>query len=380
MTERRRVLALLGAGALVGVALMHGRRREPAPDGISAALRDGADNAGFERVLGPREFVFPRDHAAHPSFRHEWWYVTGHLRDDARAEYGFQFTFFRYALVPEILAAASRWRARELVLAHCAVSDIGKQRFHHATRCARAALDLAGAAVDTPRVWIGDWQLRWREPQADDDERWSLHAETAQVSLELALRPRKDIVLQGDRGYSQKSDERGNASSYYSMPRLAVDGRLRLGSRKASVTGTAWLDREWGTSALGREQQGWDWFALQFDDGRELSFYRLRRRDGRTDPHSRGVAIARDGSVRPLGAHEVEMTPLRWWRSPSTGLRYPLDWRVRSAAAGVDLTLRARLDAQEWPGDLRYWEGQVAVVEAGGATTGLGYLELTGYA
>ncbi|HMM75120.1 MAG TPA: lipocalin-like domain-containing protein [Gammaproteobacteria bacterium] len=373
---RRRLLALLGAGSLAAAALTRWRRERDAPDGVADALRDGAGSAGFERVTGPRAFEFPRDHAAHPAFRHEWWYFTGHLRDAAGREYGFQITFFRYALVPQAVASASRWRARDVVLAHFAISDIERRRFHHATRRSRAALDLAGAALDTPRVWIRDWQLAWARDAGG--ERWSLRAETAQALLELELRPRKAIVYQGERGYSPKSDEPGNASLYYSIPRLAVAGRLRVEETASRVQGEAWLDREWGSSALGRDQRGWDWFALQFEDGRELTFYRLRRRDGSPDPHSRGLLIARDGSTLPLTADQVEMQPERWWRSPATGLRYPVDWRVRSAAAGVDLTLRARLDAQEWPGDLRYWEGQIAAVDASGAQ-GLGYLELTGY-
>lgn len=375
-SSRRRWIALLGAGALVALARTSRRPDDDDADTVAEVLRDSTGNAGFARVTGPRAFEFPRDHAAHPDFRHEWWYVTGHLRDEAAREYGFQITFFRYALVADAITTGSRWRTRELVLAHFALSDIGAQRFHHATRQARAALGLAGAAVDMPRVWLRDWELHWT--RGPDGERWVLRAETAQMRLELQLSPRKAIVLQGDRGYSPKSAEAGNASLYYSIPRLAVDGRLRLGTRSASVTGEAWLDREWGTSALGREQRGWDWFALQFRDGRELTFYRLRRRDGSTDPHSRGLAIARDGSTRALAAADVELSPLRWWRSPATGVRYPVEWRIRVARARFDLSVRARLDAQEWTDALRYWEGQVAVTDVSGAE-GLGYLEMTGY-
>ena len=375
-STRRRLLAAIATGAIAATGIARCRRDDgERRDGVAAALRDGAHNEGFERVLGPRPFEFPRDHAAHPAFRHEWWYLTGHLRDAAAREFGFQLTFFRYALVPQSAPSSSRWRTRDLVLAHFAVSDIGAQRFHHATRRARAALGLAGAEADAPHVWIKDWALQWSD---DDGGRWQLRAHTACVRLELALRPLKPVVLQGDRGYSPKSDAPGNASLYYSMPRLAVDGELDLDAHSAQVDGTAWLDREWGTSALGGEQRGWDWFAVQFDDGRELTFYRLRRRDGSPDPHSRGVLIARDGTASPLLARDVEMSPLRWWRSPQTGIHYPLDWQVRSTRADIDLVLRARLDAQEWAGDLRYWEGEVTARDARGAR-GLGYLEMTGY-
>lgn len=379
MTDRRRLLALaLGTLAAGGSAWWWRATRERAPGAVTTLLRDGEHNEGFERVLGPRPFEFPRDHAAHPGFRHEWWYVTGHLADDARREYGFQLTFFRYALTPHAVASTSRWRSRDIVLAHFALTDITAGRFHHATRRARAALDLAGADEHLPRVWIRDWVLAL---DGQDPQRWLLQANARDHALDLALTAVKPVVLQGDRGYSRKSDAAGNASHYYSMPRLAVAGSARVGQETLRVKGTAWLDREWGTSALGATQRGWDWFALQLADGRELTFYRLRDLAGRTDPHSRGLLVDVHGTATTLHADEVTLEPRRWWRSPRTGIEYPIDWRVRIPAAGLELELLARVDAQEWTDELRYWEGQVEVRGRAGGTaiTGLGYLEMTGY-
>ena len=368
-------LATLAGG---GAWWWHARRRPRPPGAVTALLRDGEHNEGFERVLGPRPFEFPRDHAAHPGFRHEWWYVTGHLADDARLEYGFQVTFFRYALTPRAPASPSHWRSRDIVLAHFALTDPQAGRFHHATRRARAALDLAGADEDVPRVWIRDWLLAL---DGQDARRWRLHAEARDHALDLTLSAVKPVVLQGDRGYSRKSDAAGNASHYYSVPRLSVAGSARVGVKTQPVQGEAWLDREWGTSALGATQRGWDWFALQLDDGRELTFYRLRDLAGNSDPHSRGLLIDTGGAAAALGADAVTLEPRRWWRSPRTGIDYPVDWRVRIPSAGLELELRARVDAQEWTEELRYWEGQVEVRgrDGGTAITGLGYLEMTGY-
>ena len=376
MTDRRRLLWLgLGALAAAGGARWWRKPDSDGQGGVAAVLRDHARNAGFARVEGPRPFVFPRDHAAHPGYRHEWWYVTGHLRAADAREFGFQLTFFRYALTPHTIKSASRWRARDLVLAHFAVTDVAGQRFHHATRRARAALGFAGADDTAPRLWLKDWRLDLIDADAG---RWRFAAATAEAKLSLTLSPTKPLVLQGDAGYSRKSDAPGNASHYYSLPRLAAVGELSLGDATTQVTGNAWFDREWGTSALGDGQAGWDWFALQFDDGRELTFYRLRRLDGSPDSHSRGLLIAADGSTQPLAAADVGMTPVRWWRSPRTGIRYPVAWRVQIPRAHLDLELQSRLDTQEWTGDLRYWEGQVEVRD-GNTRRGLGYLEMTGY-
>ena len=371
-------LATILAGALVlAPALLSGRGAEGSgPDTVRNVLQERADNAGFERVLGPRPLEFPRDHGAHPGYRHEWWYVTGHLRSPEGVWRGFQLTFFRYGLVPGQAASLSKWRSNQWVLAHFAVSDPATGKFHHDARTSRAALELAGFSESDAHLWLGDWQLA-RDPT---DGSWSLAAAGKDATLRLRLAPAKPLVLQGDRGYSAKSSEPGNASHYYSLPRLSGRGHLRLEGLEHPVEAEAWLDHEWGTSGLGPAQAGWDWFALQLEDGRELTFYRLRLQDGGTDPHSRGLLVAADGKAEALGHDAVQLHPLRWWQSPASGLRYPVAWEVAIPSRSLAFRLEPVFDAQEWADGLRYWEGAVAVSDAAsGAAVGRGYLELTGY-
>ena len=195
-------------------------------------------------------------------------------------------------------------------------------------------------------------------------------------------KPRKPPVLQGERGLSQKGPEPGNASYYYSISRLATRGTVTVAGEKIPVTGEAWLDREWSTSALGPDLAGWDWFALQLEDGRELMFYRLRRKDGAADPWSRGSLVAADGSSRTLGAADVELTTLSTWQSP-TGASYPAQWRLH--VAGRRARPRAHPESRE-PGARRHR----ALLGRGGAgernqqrnqpIAGHGFVEMTGYA
>lgn len=376
----RRAWLMLGLAGALAALLFREQIAPPdaaAPDAVRSVLQERADNAGFARVLGPRPLAFPRDHGAHPEFRHEWWYLTGHLHSEAGPWRGFQLTFFRYAPSPETPASHSRWRSNQWVVAHFAVSDPATGRFLHKARLSRVALDLAGLGESDAKVWLGDWRLE----RNSEDDTWHLSAATDEVALQLRLTPSKPLVLQGDAGYSAKSAEPGNASHYYSLPRLAGAGELQVDGRSHPVAAQAWLDHEWGTSGLGQEQAGWDWFALQLDDGRELTFYRLRRHDGTTDPHSRGLLVGRDGDAQPLVAESVTMRPVREWTSPQSGIRYPVAWEV--ALPGPQLTFRLEplFDAQEWAEGLRYWEGAVVVrTMRGGPAIGRGYLELTGYA
>lgn len=337
----------------------------------------------FRRVTGPRPLTFPDDHAMHPGFRNEWWYFTGNLADEAGRRFGFQFTLFRFALGTNLetdlepdLGIDGDFAADAVWMAHLAVSDIANEAFHARERFARGALGLAGATAD--EWWLRDWVVR-RTGQG-----WRLVADAGEFALELDLAPVKPIVLQGEAGYSRKGPEPGNASHYYSITRLAADGRIGLGGLEHEVSGTAWLDREWGSSQLDEDLAGWDWFALQLDDGRDLMLYRLRTEAGDkspvSSPFSAGMLVAADGEATVLDAGDFELDPRARWRDPE-GLAWPVGWRLAVPAAGLELDVEAAFEAQRWNTSVEYWEGAVEVfATASGEPAGRGYMELSGYA
>lgn len=344
---------------------------------VGSAL-SGGDDAGYQRAYAPRPFDFPADHGPHPEFRTEWWYVTGNLSDTGGRPFGYQLTLFRIALAPTSPPADSAWRANQIYMGHFALTDVTGQKHHAFERFSRGAMGLAGARAVPFRVWLEDWSLSGAESDAFP---LRVLARQEGIALDLTLTAAKPVVLQGDQGLSQKSAEPGNASYYYSHTRLPTEGAIQLAEKTFKVSGASWLDREWSTSALGPEQSGWDWFALQLDDGRDLMFYRLRRKDGSVDAHSKGALVAADGQVRLLSHSEVELQPTGEWRSPVSGDRYPAGWRLRVPAEKLELTITPKLADQELRLRVRYWEGAVAISgRAGDAKiSGQGYLEMTRY-
>lgn len=338
-----------------------------------AELLGDADNA-FPMALESRPFAFPADHGPHPRYRNEWWYVTGNLDADRGERVGFELTLFRFALAPDPVVTESAWRSNQVYIGHFAITDVAGQRFHVAERYARGALGLAGATASPTRVWLEDWQIT-------RDVDWRIEAGDETIAIDLTLTEAKSPVLNGVDGLSQKSAEPGNASYYYSIPRLTTEGTVRIGDRTMAVSGLSWLDREWGSSALSRQQVGWDWFALQLDDGSELMFYDLRLTDGGRDPMSAGTYVAADGGVRHLLGDEVGIEVRDHWDSPAGG-RYPSAWRLTVPSLGLTLDVEPVMAAQELATNVRYWEGAVDVVGQRGAQVvgGRGYVELTGYA
>lgn len=376
--HRRFRLRSLAGTALLGLVLLAGCG-SPQQDNADStgALREAAPT-GFSRAYAPRPFVFPRDHGAHPDFRDEWWYVTGNLDGDGGRRFGFQITFFRRSLTPHPAQRASHWAADQAYMAHFSITDAANNRFHAFERRARGALGLAGAHTAPFKVWLEDWRM---QAEQGDDLPWVIAAREGDQALRLVVRNEKPPVAQGEQGLSRKSPEPGNASYYYSVTRLRAEGVVTLAGQAFPVHGLAWLDREWSSSALAPYQAGWDWFALQFQDGTELMYYHLRRKDGGIDPHSPGSRIDRDGAKSVLAQGDVDLAVTGQWRAPG-GALYPAGWRMAVKPLNKTLIIQPVVADQELRGGARYWEGAVDVFDAANAghPIGRGYAELTGYA
>ena len=370
------------------VAWLDHRASDPAPPGDTLSLGGllGEAPTSFSKVTEPIAFEFPKDHAMHPDFRNEWWYFTGRL-DAGDRPMGFQFTLFRFGLDPETTEPATRpsaWRSEHLWMAHLALSDEGVAgesgpTFYQQERFARDGLALAGATQT--EWWLKDWRVSATE------EGWALELMGDEFGVSLSLTPTRPMTLQGDRGFSQKGPEAGNASYYYSHTRLQADGQVFLGPAKDQVhdvTGLAWLDREWGSGQLSETQSGWDWFAIHLDDGRDLMVYRLRNLDGTMSDYSKGVVVSPDGQRASLNAQDFSLEAVRWWQDDQE-VSWPVEWRVQVPSEDLDIWVQPLFDEQRWYQSVAYWEGAVNVSRwssDGEASTplGRGYLELSGYA
>ena len=367
-------------GLLVPVMAGATRAQEGPPEGASGST--------FRRAEGQREWRFPRDHGQHPAYRLEWWYYTGIVSTGTGRRFGYQVTFFRQGLPVAKPRRASAWAARSLYLAHAAVSDLSNRRYLRDERVGRDSLGLSGAAPDRHAVWLGKWRA---DALPDDPHGVRLRVASAgKFSLDLTLRAQKPPVLHGQAGLDAKGPRPGQASWYYSLPRLKTGGVLSLDGARMVVRGDTWMDHEFGTSQLSPGVVGWDWLALRLDDGHDLMLYRLRLGSGGAAPQSAGSWIAPDGKRVPLSLAADRpgggvMRPGRLWRSPGSGGAYPLEWTISLPTLALELRVTPAFDAQEQlagPGTpFAYWEGVVRAegTRAGRPLGGEGYLELTGY-
>ncbi|MBT6575568.1 MAG: carotenoid 1,2-hydratase, partial [Gammaproteobacteria bacterium] len=183
------------------------------------------DNEGYARVLKPRAFIFPQDHGAHPEYHIEWWYFTGNLQTAAERKFGYELTFFRFALTPDQQETASKWRDKQMYMAHFALTDVDAKQFYFAERFSRAGNGLSGTKTEKYDVWLHDWKA---ESVEENGSAIRLEASTDEIEISLLLEPDKKIALQGLDGFSQKNAQAGNASYYYSYTRMTTTGSIQV--------------------------------------------------------------------------------------------------------------------------------------------------------
>ena len=330
----------------------------------------------FQPALPGYEFSFPRDHGSHDEYKTEWWYYTGHLRTDAGRRYGFEVTFFRVGVIPPEGASETRWDLRNLALAHFAITDVDRQQFRYAEKFNRASPFTASAASASLDVFNEGWSATTLR-----DGSWRVVAFSGGDSVDLVMRSRKPPAIHGENGVSVKGEGVGYASHYYSMTRLEISGTVN----RQKCRGSAWMDHEFGSARLREDQQGWDWFSIQFDNDAELMLYQIRQRDGKPDAASSGSLITSDGSVIHIRRDQMRIEPLGRWHSARSGATYPMGWRVSVPTFGITVELQPLMRNQELitraSTNVTYWEGAVDVSGSFGnnSVSGVGYVELTGY-
>jgi predicted secreted hydrolase len=372
------LLILFVIGAVVGVIIWN-----PQPERLvtnqETSITFEQDLSQFNRVTTPLDLNFPKDMGAHPDYLSEWWYYTGNLFTKEGRHFAYQLTFFRRSIGDNDRSLrASAWATDQVYFAHFAVVDVEASEHQSWEVYSRGAAGLAGAVSDPVfEVWLNDWQVK-----QIGEKLYQLKAEQDGVILDLSLRDDKGIVLHGDQGLSQKGAAVGNASMYFSQTRLFSEGNLIIQGVPYSVSGYSWMDHEFGTSALGVNQVGWDWFSLQLDNQEEIMIFQIREDSGAISPESGGSWITQERDVKPITHTAFELIPISYWENED-GIEYPVEWELRIPERDVVFTISAVLPDQENRFSyFQYWEGAVRVEGFINEkpVVGFGFLEMTGYA
>ena len=311
----------------------------------------------------PRPISLPSDEGPHAD-NLEWWYYNGHVVSDDGAEYGFHFVVF------QSLAGEGGAYAAQL-----GIVDVGAGRHLQDFRYDSIETHAGDALLD---LQVGGWQLNvvdgLHSIEADSDDGFG---------LELRLEPGTPALLHGEIGWLGGPF---GWTYYYSWPRMRVSGELTLDGIATPVSGEAWFDHQWGDFFVMGHPAGWQWMAIQFDDGSSLMLSESRGLDGAVT-ETIGSHLDADGNDVHLkgGLDGIRIDVVNEWTSPHNDATYPSRWRVQVESLGLDLEIVPVLDDQEVtegiPEAAIYWEGKsrVSGSRAGEPLSGRAYVELTGY-
>jgi predicted secreted hydrolase len=354
------------------------------PDKLSGSnitfLEDqsGIEENNYMKAIDRTDFDFPDDHGAHPEYLTEWWYYTGNLFTDDDRHFGYQLTFFRRAISDQLVDSnASNWASNQIYLAHFAVTDTASNQHYVFDQISRGSAGLAGTSVDPLfSIWLKDWEI----VQLSENV-FQMNAGFEDVEINLLLTNIKGIIFHGDDGLSQKGSEIGNASYYFSQTRMETVGTIRISDEEFDVNGFSWMDHEFGTSTLGSDQIGWDWFSIQLDNQTEIMLFQIRQEDGSVSEFSSGTIINREGITENLQVNDFKIEVLDTWQT-NDQVTYPNKWEIDIEQINLKMEITPVMNDQEMNLFFRYWEGAVRLNGTlnGEEITGYGYVELTGYA
>ena len=348
---------------------------------ISQAMSEIDTN--FKKATTVREFIFPDDHIAHNDYKLEWWYFTGNLSSKNGNKYGYQFTIFRNALSGKQSNLNSNFAANQIYFYHLALTDISNNKFYYFEDFAREGANLAGTSLEPLKIWVNNSFINADISKNPREPIFNIKSSAENFAIDLKLIPEKPIVFHGRNGLSQKSNEIGNASYYYSLTRLKTIGKIyKFDNRNKeiiNVEGNSWFDREWSTSALSKDQVGWDWFSIQLDDSTEIMYFKLRDTLGRTN-FAKGTLINKNGTTKNLYLNDVFLEIKDYWNNDK-GQKYPSKWVMTIPSENIKLNISTQIPNQELKLTVRYYEGSIKIKGFNGKrdVSGFGYVELTGY-
>ena len=327
--------------------------------------------------------TLPKDSFPHKSVI-EWWYFNGHLKDNKGRRYAFMNCLFKADPKKTSIPLVENIPAKEVYFSHSVFSDLNRKRVTTRTH----PLSIISKDSFTKKLFF----VNYIHPSLSgyvNAEIIELKPGTFKVKnedIDLILTARKKPFLHNGKGCF---NVRKKKVFYYSYTNMKAEGTILNNGKPIEVKGKAWMDHEWAGFA---GEKNWDWFSIQLDNGTEMMVQDYNNREkvyiGINPKSQKGEFTDAEkpkvsGMTGTIGVphHDLVLIPKKEWKSPLTGAKYPVEWRIIVSSKHVDLEVSAPIKNQEVLfGSLNYWEGPIEVSGTieGKKVRGQGFMELTG--
>ncbi|SDM35620.1 Por secretion system C-terminal sorting domain-containing protein [Catalinimonas alkaloidigena] len=311
---------------------------------------------------------FPQDEGAHLDEPIEWWYTMGHLvGDSSGTRYSFMLTYFDY----EVYGFDG---FRILNLSNDDAGEFYQETLPiNFTELAEDSLYIKAA------VFSGKTET-WTHKTAADGRmipfEYVLKAYSKKGALDLAFVAEKPPLILADSGFFHQGA--ASYTYYYSQTTNRVTGTLTINGVQETVTGTSWIDRQYG-SFDPNKGENYEWFSVQLSNGMDLNIFNIFTKENTTpDTLTYKTLAAYVDTAHQYTTADYQLERLAFAYTPDSTRCYSQRWRLTSPVNQVDLLIEAEHPNSEVALPFRFYEGatRVSGTVNGVAVTGYGFAEL----
>jgi len=316
---------------------------------------------------------FPADEGRHPSESVEWWYVAGHLSGESTANtYSFMLSYFYY---PGDTLGISYDGFRILNLSN---DDTGE--FFTETMPVRSYRDLATdhlhLDVQLFNMVNESWDHREDPPGTRVPYEYEITATAEHGALNLSTVLQKRPLIPGGDGLF---DQGANSYTYYySLTDNQVSGILDFDGVVENVSGTAWIDRQYGSFNPYSGEQ-YEWFFIQLSNGMDLNVWNLFTPANLLpeDEAYKHMAVYVDEDNQ-YTEHDFMLERLAYTCVSGSGNCYARQWRLTSEINQLDLLISTLYNDSEVSLPFTFFEGSTTISGTvnGLSVNGKGFAEL----
>lgn len=322
------------------------------------------------------EISFPVDEGRHNGEGVEWWYVSGHVKTASNKSYSFMLAYFYYPV--NIGLSFDGFRILN-------VSDESDGTFYSETKAITKYTTLSTTGLDLAASLFLSGSEFWRNKLDGSNNplpfQYELNASNTDVEINFELETLKRPLIVGEDG---KFDQ-GAASYtyYYSQTDNSVSGSIKVNGVTEIVTGSAWIDRQYGNFNPFTEED-YEWFSLKLDNGMDFNLWNLFTADREIPDNSKYKILSAyidENQNTQYTTTDFEIERLEFFTTPDKERTYSKKWRLTSESKKIDLVITSNFENSEvniTELNFRFFEGATTMVGTvdGVSVNGVGFAEL----
>ncbi len=311
---------------------------------------------------------FPADEGRHSSEPIEWWYTSGHLTGITTGKpYSYMLSYFYSPL-----SIFDGFRILNL-------SDDDLGLFYTETKALNYNIMASDCLNIKAKIFSGGTETWHNKTDILGNSlpfEYEISAVSSSGAINLEYDALKPPLILADSGYFYEGAT--DYTYYYSQTKNEVTGTITLNGITENVSGSSWIDRQYGTFDPWNGQE-YEWFCIQLSNGMDINITNLFTvKDEIPDNLKYRLLSAYVDETTQYTTSDFQIVRLKYSYMPDRVRCYSQKWRITSSILNVDIIVSTLHSNCEVSLPFRFYEGSTNVTGTvnGANVTGVGFVEL----